>query len=199
MGRVSFLEASLVNEDSARACAQKCLCDSFQGFMRRLSTRLQFIYNHLLPGFPVWDFCCDHGYLGLNAFESGAFPCVYFVDQVTEIIEQLQNRFKLEYSQLQTPSQAHFIACSGENLSQEVEGNLVVSGVGAFTIFDIIQSIYSRQLLMAERLILVPQRDEEKLVHFLNELPKFNDIFALEQFDVMERARCKKVLVYSRL
>ncbi len=101
--------------------------------------------------------------------------------------------------QLQTPSEAHFIACSGENLSQKAEGNLVVSGVGAFTIFDIIQSLYSRQLMMAERLILVPQRDEKKLVRFLNELPKFNDIFVLEQFEVMERARCKQVLIYSRL
>lgn len=124
---------------------------------------------------------------------------MYFVDQVGSIIDQLQNRFQVEYFQPQALSEAYFMTCSGEDIRQNVDGNVVVSGVGAFTIIDIIKSLHQRQLLQAEKLILVPQRDEGKLIRFLDELPGFNDVFELKQFEVEERGRRKKVLIYIRL
>lgn len=79
------------------------------GPMLKLSRRMQYVYDHLLTGSPVWDFCCDHGYLGLNAYSSGDFPQIHFVDQVPHIIEKLESRFRKDYFDSQNFQVAFFL------------------------------------------------------------------------------------------
>lgn len=166
--------------------------------MFKLSRRMQLIYDHLLPGEPVWDFCCDHGYMGLNAYESGSFPEIHFVDQVEHIIEQLQSRFKVEYWRPDSPSQAYFHALPGEDLHEVLRGTAVIAGVGAHTISQIVGQLHRRGLLLVSRLILCPQRDEEKLVKMLDFELRDNFKFCNVHYEVVERGRVRKLLIFDK-
>lgn len=166
--------------------------------MFKLSPRMQFIFDHLQPGQPVWDFCCDHGYLGLSAYRSGLFPEIYFVDQVDSIIENLRARFQRSHLRPELPANVQFFSCPGEAVPKEVRGTLVIAGVGAHTIFDILHGLHTKNLLKATRLVLMPQKDEEKLIIFL----KMNDDFGYSLKNppesVSERGRLRKCFIYER-
>lgn len=158
---------------------------------------MQLIYDQLIPGKPVWDFCCDHGYMGLNAYESGLFPEVHFVDQVPHIIENLRERFLREYFRAEASVTAAFHSQRGEDLQQEVHGSVVIAGVGAFTIFKIIENMHAKELLRAQKLILGPQKDEEKLFQLMQEQQFFGYQFCNEHYTVLERGRLRKLLIFE--
>ncbi|KYG67544.1 SAM-dependent methyltransferase [Bdellovibrio bacteriovorus] len=159
---------------------------------------MQLIYDQLIPGNPVWDFCCDHGYMGLNAYESGEFPSIHFVDQVRHIIEQLERRFEQEHYIKDHSAQAFFLPLAGEDLLTPVEGNVVIAGVGAFTIERILRSISSRGLLRAKKLILCPQGRAEKLLQSLPEIPDFDYEIGNEDCQIDERGRIRKLLIFNK-
>ncbi|MGZ3775086.1 MAG: SAM-dependent methyltransferase [Pseudobdellovibrionaceae bacterium] len=166
--------------------------------MFKLSRRMQLIFDHLLPGQPVWDFCCDHGYIGLNAYESGLFPEVHFVDQVPHIIQQLQLRFQNEYWQKDSAIQARFLAITGEDVAIPLSGSVIIAGVGAHTIFKILNTLQQKNLLQAQRLILGPQRDEEWLLKMLLEVPGFHYKRAADHCEIVERGRSRKLLIFDK-
>lgn len=180
-----------------RACAQKDLRVRFRTLVFKLSPRMQFIFDHLQPGQPVWDFCCDHGYLGFSAYRSGLFPAIYFVDQVEPIVEKLRARFQQIHSRPEIISTVKFLTCPGEDVMEEVTGTLVIAGVGAHTIFDILQGLHAKNFLKASRLVLVPQKDEEKLLEYLQEKAYFGYSQSLPTGLITERGRVRKCYIYD--
>ena len=98
--------------------------------MAKVSERLMAIYENLIQGESVWDFCCDHGYLGISAYRSGYFPEVHFVDQVPHIIQRLQQEFAQKHFDEENSQQAFFWAQSGESLEVPLTGTAVIAGVG---------------------------------------------------------------------
>lgn len=160
---------------------------------------MQLIYDHLLPGKPVWDFCCDHGYLGLNAYESGLFSEVHFVDQVPHIVENLQRRFESEYRQDGNATGAVFHAHSGEDVRTMLSGTVVIAGVGAHTIAQILGPLGQKGLLNADRLILGPQRDEEKLLVLLQNEPFLSNFCQPQWLSLEERGRNRKLLIFDKI
>lgn len=163
----------------------------------KLSNRLQFIYENLLPEMPVWDFCCDHGYLGVEALKSERFTTVYFVDQVPHIVQLLESVVADKFPKFH--SQAKFIAAKGESIEEDVYGNVVIAGVGAFAIIKILRALLKSNHLFATRLILCPQRDEEKFLTMLNELgEEFVDRFSLSGATLLdERDRSRTVYIFN--
>jgi tRNA (adenine22-N1)-methyltransferase len=160
-----------------------------------LSERLQFMYDQLLLGQPVWDLCCDHGYLGTAAAASGHFPAVHFVDRVPQIIQRLEDRLARQ-SWAEKCSFKNFDA--GE-LSEPLIGNAVIGGVGGHTLFKILKTLSSRGMLQADRLILCPQRDEEKLEEwFKNPASKLMDFHCASRNLVYDRIRERTVFVFDR-
>lgn len=169
------------------------------GPMLKLSRRMQFIFDHLLPDQPVWDLCCDHGYMGLNAYESGRFPVVHFVDQVPEIINKLENRFDAEYFNPESAWQARFWSCSAESLS-ELNGTVIIAGVGAHVILRILKGIAAKKGLITARFILGPQRDEALLVDQLNQWGEFQSNYSIRFFcEIQEGQRMRKLYVFDRI
>ncbi len=138
----------------------------------RISPRLQVVYDNLLEGHDVWDVCCDHGFLGGAAYESRRFANIYFVDQVASIINRVKVTFETYVFKTDNPSKAFFFAESGEQIKTIVTGNLCIAGVGAHVINDILCGLAKNEKLAAQRIILGPHRDEEKLEKMLavNEL-----------------------------
>lgn len=123
----------------------------------RLSPRLQALLDLALPGQPLWDICCDHGLLGLKAIEMGSFPEVHFVDQVPHIIRNLAIRL-VDFEPDNEVIECHL--CAGQDIPIPVKGSVVIAGVGAQTILDILTGLFQKGRLQAERLILSPQKDE---------------------------------------
>lgn len=160
---------------------------------------MQLVYDHLIPGKPVWDFCCDHGYLGLRAYESGRFSEVYFVDQVRHIIEQLKQRFEQHHLSDELEAKVHFLPHAGEELLMAVHGTVVITGVGPHTILRILSSLSQRKLLQADRLILSPHGDTGKLLQSLAENPDFHYEVGNQDCKVEERGRIRKLLILHRI
>jgi len=163
-----------------------------------LSGRLQFIYENLLPEKAVWDFCCDHGYLGIEALRSKKFSEVHFVDQVPHIVQAVEDLVSKKFPEV--CEQAHFRISKGEDLEIPVTGTVVIAGVGAFAIFKILESLWAKGLLQAERLILCPQRDEKKFLAMLADIEgNFSIQFSgIVQHVLTERIRQRFVYVLTR-
>lgn len=164
--------------------------------MPALSDRLKLIFDQLLPGYAVWDICCDHGYLGSHAYQSQHFPEINFVDQVPEIITRLEMRFYREIAQSHNPTTSRFLALPGENLNLELTGNVVISGVGSYTIFQILQSLQMKNLLKAHRIILCPQNDVVKIDE-IKKLPGFCYRQYQDIISVTEKDRVRDIYVFD--
>jgi tRNA (adenine22-N1)-methyltransferase len=163
-----------------------------------LTGRLQFIYEQLLPEKAVWDFCCDHGYLGIEALRSKKFSEVHFIDQVPHIVQAIEKLVSEKFSEVR--EQAHFRISKGEDLEIPVTGTIVIAGVGAFAICKILESLWAKGLLQPDRIVLCPQRDEKKFLLMLESFdPKFSDQYSeRKQYVVRERSRERYVYVLTR-
>jgi len=151
----------------------------------------------LNPRQNVWDFCCDHGYLGAEAYKSQNFGDIYFVDQVETIIEHLKNRFhKYSYSET-NPSKATFICQSGESINQDVTGTVCITGVGGTTIFQILSGLSANDRLQANRLILGPHRDNEKLLKLMSESVIFKKYELLKKIAIIENDRQRELFIFD--
>ncbi|MGZ3726309.1 MAG: SAM-dependent methyltransferase [Pseudobdellovibrio sp.] len=165
--------------------------------MIRLSDRLNFVFSNLLPDQDVWDFCCDHGYLGSAAYESWRFKNVYFVDPVDSIIQKLQRNFQKSVFKTESKSLAHFRSQPGESLSEPVQGTACILGVGAFVIYEILSALAEKRCLQAQRLILGPHRDGEKLLTMIQENSLFNCYTLTSQKEVVENDRIRDFFIFD--
>jgi tRNA (adenine22-N1)-methyltransferase len=169
--------------------------------MPRLSSRLQLLASQLLPKLPVWDFCCDHGYLGLFAALNGQHPEVHFVDQVPSIIKKLEVDCQEGRYPLPENTQCFFWSQPGESISVPVTGTVVIAGVGAFPLMRILEVLQTRGFLQAQRLILSPHNSEEKLLASLDKgTGVFLDFYRLKTIlSALENSRSRQVWVFDRL
>jgi tRNA (adenine22-N1)-methyltransferase len=167
--------------------------------LMRLSQRLEQVFKCLNPRQNVWDFCCDHGYLGAEAYKSQNFGDIYFVDQVDTIIEHLKNRFqKYSYSEA-NPSKAHFLCQSGESINVDVTGTVCITGVGGTTIFQILSGLSVNGRLHADRLILGPHKDNDKLLKLLSEYEYLKKYKLSHQNAITENDRIRHLFVFDRV
>ncbi len=164
---------------------------------QRLSLRLQTIFDHLNPRQDVWDFCCDHGYLGGAAYKSQKFANIYFVDQVESIIQKLKTRFDQFVFSENSPSQAYFLCQSGESLTQEITGTISITGVGGLTIYTILSELSQQNNLKAERLILGPHRDNEKLLKLISVDANLNNYYLKKTTTVIEDGRNRDIFIFD--
>lgn len=167
--------------------------------MLNLSPRLQSIYDHLLPGEPVWDICCDHGLIGLHAYASGAHPQIYFVDQVPHIIDELERKWNL-YAKPSATCETFFLRQSGESVRQTITGTVVVAGVGNITIQKMVKMWLEQGNLEASRLIFCPQNRVEVFKSSLEITFALDAKYRMySEHDIYERNRARKLLIYHKI
>ena len=169
-----------------------------QAEMIRLSDRLTVVFDNLVPQLDVWDFCCDHGYLGTAAYKSESFGNVYFVDQVSTIIEKLENQFQKYVFNPKLKTKAHFICQNGEKIQTPVCGNLCITGVGGLTIYEILLGLSENNFLNADRLILGPHRDDPKLLELMRNTANFKKYELRSNIEVEENERVRHIYIFDR-
>lgn len=161
---------------------------------------MQLIFDYLIHGEPVWDFCCDHGYMGLKAYHSGFFPEVHFVDQVPHIMARLEQSFLAKHLKPEYLQRAFFWAESGENISAPLKGTAIIAGVGAHTTIQILRGLFGREGAQASRFILVPQKDEELLEQELAAWEHFKSLYKIADVThVREGSRIRKLLIFDKI
>ena len=118
---------------------------------------------------PFWDLCCDHGYVGIGALESGRFSEVNFVDQVSHIIERLEILLNQHFLGTKV-DQYHCYAIDAMKIEKELFGTILIAGVGGLTISNILEQLFESKKLKAKRLILSPHTDELYLRNYLHSI-----------------------------
>ncbi|MFO6422585.1 tRNA (adenine(22)-N(1))-methyltransferase [Motilimonas sp. KMU-193] len=115
--------------------------------MAKLGSRLKAIANQVtFRGQPIWDCCCDHGYLGLyllgqpDCISSGSK--VHFVDCVDEIIARLNARLRAIPS-IQGRWQSHCIDVADLPLTEQggLAHTIIIAGVGGEMVADMITAL----------------------------------------------------------
>lgn len=134
----------------------------------RLRPRLHAHFEMLLPGQPVWDIGCDHGYLGEAAWRTGQFDEIHFVDRLPAVIADLKARLAA-FPDGADGAALHFHALDATSKVLPISsGNVVMAGVGGYTVIKILQHQFPR-VNPNVRLILSPQRDMLMVRDFLNQ------------------------------
>jgi tRNA (adenine22-N1)-methyltransferase len=163
----------------------------------KFSNRLQYVFDHLLIDQDVWDFCCDHGYLGAKAYQSGLFKNIYFVDRVSSIMERVQLHFNSHLLQKESKSQVYFFLTDGQNVLKNVSGTVSITGVGAHVIFDILKGLAQRNVLNATRLILGPHRHTEKLLKMISDEDSLKNYRLVATDEVIEKERRRIFYIFE--
>jgi tRNA (adenine22-N1)-methyltransferase len=163
----------------------------------KISPRMKYFVEQANANSPFWDFCCDHGYIGIAALMSGKFSEVHFVDQIPHIIERLRKLFD------QSPSKESFEHyffhdCGGENLNMNIRGNIVIAGVGGRTIISILKSIISKNQLHADKIILSPHLDISMMEDFCNEYLIQSNYSLTIKDAINENKRSRAVFIWSK-
>lgn len=165
--------------------------------MTKLSPRLQLVFEHLLQKSDVWDICCDHGYLGGAAYKSQLFKNVYFVDPIESIMTNLQTRFNKYVFSLENLSTAYFKTELGQNIQQDVNGTVCLIGVGGMVIYEILNGLLNNNYLQAQRLILGPHRDTEKLLDLLKNNKLFDKYQLTSKKEIIENTRVRIFYIFD--
>jgi len=134
----------------------------------KLTKRMKCFIDNAIKDEALWDICCDHGYVGIKALETSQFTEVHFVDQVPHIMERLETLIK-QYWRIRPEHKYTLHLMSGEELDLDVDGTMLVAGVGGLTIKTIVSSLIEKNKLHAKRLLLSPHTDEKVLIQYLDD------------------------------
>ena len=167
--------------------------------MTRLTPRLQIVYDQLIKNQDVWDFCCDHGYLGGAAYKSQNFKDIYFVDPIASIIQKLEAQFLKYLYRNDSSSTAYFITKNAQQIENPVFGTASIVGVGGLLIYEILETLSRKKCLLAQRLVLGPHRDREKLLELIKNNELFSSYTLTSQKEISENQRLRLVLVFDRI
>lgn len=158
----------------------------------KLSERLLKLYDQLVPGLPVADLCCDHGYLGMHAYKSGQFPEITFVDQVPFAMNLLEKNFKKYVLSDENKTKAVFITSDAGKVQTKLTGNVVIAGVGGLNMMQMLEGLHRNDNLKPDRLILSPHRNPE-----LYQKPELFGLNLSHTTSVMESGYERMIFVFE--
>lgn len=160
------------------------------------SKRMQMLVELAFDGEPLWDLCCDHGYIGLFALKSERFSHVYFVDNISHIMKRLEDL--IMQSPLQNESHKYSLITSRvEDLDLEVKGTCIIAGVGGRTVVSILGTLLSKKILKAKRILLSVHTDEVYLLNFLNSSEFIKFYSQKEMREIEEGRRVRKIFIFD--
>lgn len=157
---------------------------------RLLSERIRALVARLEPDLPVYDLCCDHGLIGLLAWQEDPQRPVTFVDQSSAALEALQKELSKERYQ-KAPLTVEI--CEAESLGPlSSSSNIVIAGVGNATILRILHKLVPERA-PPHRLVLCSQQEPTPLLRHGEE----RGWILLESHPVNERGRVRTILSFK--
>ncbi len=141
----------------------------------------------------MWDLCCDHGILGLEALLAGQVPFVHFVDS-----SKNSRLHILEPDRWEHLSQRwRYIVADARTLAAEMSGTVAIAGVGGLLSVSILRAIFDSPARSRVRRMLVnPFCDEHEVADFLQSQ---GDSLAtgFREMQILERGRTRRIFVVN--
>ena len=131
-----------------------------------MSLRMQRLASYVRPGSIVYDLCCDHGLIGLTAWQLGIIKQLIYVDQSFEALAGLKETLQRQGLGQERSIEVHH-AEAESIIAPKLAADFIIAGVGIQTMMVIIKQIFS-QGLGPHRLILGPQQKSQVLRLFLS-------------------------------
>ena len=147
--------------------------------MLQLRARLELLSSLLKTNQDLWDIGCDHGLLGEKFLAQSSIGKVYLLDKIPHLINRLG---KIHINEARVSCILHN---AKQALTQSLSGNVVLAGMGADTIIDILDA---QTILPGSQLILNPFKDEQRLQELPYELVNVHE--------VKEGRRLRKIFEY---
>lgn len=127
----------------------------------KLGKRLQQIESMVTEPYDhIWDCCCDHGLLGAALLSRQAASHIHFVDIVSELMRELENKLKQFYPRAVEPNlqwQVHCMDVSTLPLKEFGGKHLVIiAGIGGDLMTELVKAIYQKNPLVNIDLLLCP-------------------------------------------
>jgi tRNA (adenine22-N1)-methyltransferase len=162
----------------------------------KLSNRMQAFLEHAIKHDVLWDVCCDHGYVGIKALESGLFSEVYFVDCIPHIMKRLEQLIQQLNWKISHPYQLYTM--SGADIPIDIEGTLLIAGVGGATIKTILSSLLEKKTLKAKRLLLSPHMDVPLFLEYIESEIFKQTYYLFERKMIAEGKRERPLFIFER-
>ncbi|MDO5033245.1 MAG: class I SAM-dependent methyltransferase [Eubacteriales bacterium] len=130
----------------------------------KLTARLQHIKDLISPCGRLWDIGCDHGFLGINMYLTGACQQAILTDIQAKPLAEAK---KLAQAYGLGPDQVRLIQADGLGGQEALPGDsIVIAGMGAYEIRSILQDL---DLSQDYHICLQPTWNREVLRRFLAE------------------------------
>lgn len=137
--------------------------------MAKLGLRLKAIADQVtFSGQPIWDCCCDHGYLGQHLLNQpdcvSSGSTVHFVDCVADIITHLNTRLS-SISSLQGRWQSHCIDVTRLPLAEQssLSHTIIIAGVGGELVAAMVTALNQEFTNLNLEFILCPVHHEYEM------------------------------------
>ncbi len=154
-----------------------------------MTPRLKTILRYVRGDVPPYDLCCDHGLLGLSAWEERDLPQLHLIDQSPRVMQKLQGN--LLHRGLASEPRIKLQTLPAEQLTLPFEScDIVIAGVGVQTMIDIMAAIFSEGLSQ-HRLILGCQQKTQELRFYLRR----RGFKLVDEDVVLENGRFREILV----
>ncbi len=126
--------------------------------------RFDALHSLIQPGLPLWDIGRDHGILGVRALAENLVPVAHFIDESKAVTDRLAMQLRNE-----NPARYRIWHLKGEKLPwDEIEGSVVIAGVGNPTIRSVVSAISVRNRERI-RLIVSTEKNSDELRVYLKE------------------------------
>ncbi|WP_141731292.1 tRNA (adenine(22)-N(1))-methyltransferase TrmK [Oligoflexus tunisiensis] len=154
-----------------------------------MSDRIRRLASFVRPHSVLYDLCCDHGYIGLTAWDQKPLAGLVFVDQSPNALRAVHEALKARA--LTDDPRVQVINGPAEKIKLDARpSDLVMAGVGIRTIVTIIRALFSEGL-GPHRLIICPEKNSLELRSFL-----LTQTLGLVAEDVvMEAERFREIIV----
>jgi tRNA (adenine22-N1)-methyltransferase len=155
-----------------------------------MSDRIRRLASYVRPHSVLYDLCCDHGYIGLTAWDQKSLAGLVFVDQSPNALCAVQEALKER--QLTDDPRVQVITGFAENLQIQNQSpcDFVIAGVGIRTIVTIIRELFPKGPGL-HRLIICPEKNSLELRSFL----RTQTLGVVAEDVVMEAERFREIIV----
>lgn len=155
-----------------------------------MSDRIRRLAAFVRPHSVLYDLCCDHGYIGLTAWDQKPLAGLIFVDQSPNALRAVHEA--LRERQLSADPRVQVLTALAEHLQIDKErpSDFVIAGVGIRTIVTIIRELFPDGL-GPHRLIICPEKNSLELRSFL----QTQRLGLVAEDVVMEADRFREIMV----
>jgi len=162
----------------------------------KLTSRMNLFLDYTIPQTPFWDICCDHGLVGLGMMVlKKTSSHVHFVDCVPHIMDKLEYKIANLFHAPTIPFTLHL--SKGQDLKENVDGVVLIAGVGGLTIKNILSSLQGLGFLQAKRLILSPHTDINVLENFFSGTQFSKQYFLNAKLNVVVGKKEKPLYIFD--